>query len=228
METIADCEGDPRERTLLVLLPPAFGTPGDFIEHGFVTSIRERKLPVDVIAAGAIADHYLDQSVVARLHAEVIEPARARGYGRVWLGGISIGGFGSLLYRARHDGVEGLLLLAPYLGSRPVLNEVVQAGGLAQWQPDTNTPRDHESELLVWLKSALMDSEVRARIFVGYGIHDRFAPSIELLANALPQEQVVRATGGHDWETWAGLWGEIIAKWLQSKQGCPHPNLPPP
>ena len=217
METIADCEGDPRERTLLVLLPPAFGTPGDFIEHGFVTTIRERKLPVDVIAAGAIADHYLDQSVVARLHAEVIAPARARGYGRLWLGGISIGGFGSLLYRARHDAVDGLLLLAPYLGSRPVLNEVVRAGGLARWQPDADAPRDHERELLTWLQGALTDSDVRARIFVGYGIDDRFAPSIELLANALPQEQVVRAAGGHDWGTWAGLWREVIGRWWYSK-----------
>ncbi len=213
MEIIADCVGNPRERTLLVLLPPAFGTPGDFFEHGFIAAIRERGLPVDVIAAGAIADHYLDQSVVARLHAEVIEPARARGYERVWLGGISIGGFGSLLYRARHDAVEGMLLLAPYLGSRPVLNVVVRAGGLARWQPDMNAPRDHEREMLAWLKNALTTADLRARIFVGYGVDDRFAPSIELLAHALPHEQVVSGAGGHEWETWAGLWREMLGKW---------------
>lgn len=213
MEVLADCVGDPRERALLVLLPPAFGTPRDFFEHGFITAVRERGLPVDVIAAGAIADYYLDQSVVRRLHAEVIEPARARGYARVWLTGISIGGFGSLLYRQRHDDIDGLLLLAPYLGSRPVLNEVVRAGGLARWQPDSNAPNDHERELLAWLKGALARTEVRERIFVGYGVDDRFAPSIELLAHALPQEQVVRGTGGHYWGTWAGLWREMVGKW---------------
>lgn len=213
METIADCTGDPRERTLLVLLPPAFGTPRDFIEHGFVAAVRDRGLPVDVVVAGAIADYYLDQSVVESLHAEVIAPARARGYRRVWLGGISIGGFGSLLYRSRHDAVEGLLLLAPYLGSRPVVNEVLRAGGLAKWQPDPNAPRDHERELLAWLKEGLARDDVPQRMLLGYGADDRFAPSIELLAKALPEEQVVRGSGGHDWETWGGLWREMVARW---------------
>ena len=156
METIADVEGDPRERVLLVLLPPAFGTAQDFVEHGFVTAIRSRGLPVDVIAAGAVADHYLDQTVVARLHADVIAPARAKGYRRLWLGGISIGGFGSLLTLQAHAAdIEGLLLLAPYLGSRPVVNEVMRAGGFAQWQPQPAAPDDHERQLLAWLQGVL-------------------------------------------------------------------------
>lgn len=213
METVADCAGNPHERTLLVLLPPAFGTPQDFVENGFIAAIRNRGLPVDVIVAGAIADHYLDRSVVERLHAAVIAPARARGYRSLWLGGISIGGFGSLLYRSRHDEAEGLLLLAPYLGSRPAVNEVLRAGGLAKWRPDPNAPRDHERELLVWLKGALARDDVPQRMLMGYGADDRFAPSIELLADALPAAQVVRRSGGHDWETWRGLWGEMVARW---------------
>jgi hypothetical protein len=213
METIVDCTGEPCDRTLLVLLPPAFGAPQDFVEHGFVAAVRARGLPVDLIVAGANADHYLDRSVVERLHAEVIAPALARGYKSLWLGGISIGGFGSLLYRSRHDEVEGLLLLAPYLGSRPVVNEVLRAGGLAQWQPDPKAPRDHERELLVWLKGMLARDDVPRRLLIGYGADDRFAPSIELLADALPAAQVVRRSGGHDWETWGGLWREMVARW---------------
>jgi alpha-beta hydrolase superfamily lysophospholipase len=128
METIADVQGDPRERVLLVLLPPAYGSARDFVDHGFVSAIRSRGLPVDVIAAGAMADHYLDETVVARLHADVIAPARAKGYRRLWLAGISIGGFGSLLTMQSHAAdIEGLLLLAPYLGSRPAVNEVILA-----------------------------------------------------------------------------------------------------
>jgi hypothetical protein len=213
METVADCAGNPHERTLLVLLPPAFGTPQDFVGHGFVAAVRDRGLPVDVIVAGAIADHYLDRSVVARLHAEVITPALARGYRSLWLGGISIGGFGSLLYRSGHEDVDGLLLLAPYLGSRPGVNEVLRAGGLAKWQPDSAAPRDHERDLLVWLKGVLAGDDMPQRILMGYGADDRFGPSIELLANALPAEQVVRRSGGHDWGTWGGLWGEMLARW---------------
>lgn len=213
METIADCTGDPHERTLLVLLPPAFGNPVDFIEHGFVAAVRQRGLSADVIVAGAIADYYLDRSMVDRLHVEVIAPALARGYRSLWLGGISIGGFGTLLYRSRHEQVDGMFLLAPYLGSRPVVNEVLRAGGLAKWEPATSAAQDHEQALLAWLKGALSRDDVAQRILMGYGTDDRFVRSIELLANALPAAQVVRGSGGHDWETWGGLWREMVMRW---------------
>jgi pimeloyl-ACP methyl ester carboxylesterase len=211
IETIADVAGDPRERVLLVLLPPAFGTAQDFVDHGFVTAVRERNLKVDVIAAGAIADYYLDQTVVARLHADVIAPARARGYRRVWLGGISIGGFGSLLTLQAHTAeIEGLLLLAPYLGSRPAVNDVLRAGSFAQWQPQRAAPDDHEQQLLAWLRGVLAAPALSPPIYTGYGTQDRFAPSIELLANALPCGRVVRLPGEHDWATWIVLWHALL------------------
>lgn len=211
METIADIEGDPRDRILLVLLPPAFGTARDFVEQGFIASIRSRGLPVDVIAVEAVADHYLDQTVVARLHADVIAPALARGYRRLWLGGISIGGFGSLLYLQAHGAqIEGLLLLAPYLGSRPVVNEVLRAGGFARWQPQAAASDDHEQRLLAWLKGATTTPAKSPPIFVGYGTEDRFAPSIEVLTDALPVDRVVRQPGAHDWATWSGLWHALL------------------
>jgi hypothetical protein len=211
METIADVEGDPRSRALLVLLPPAFGSARDFIDQGFVAAIRRRGLAVDVIAAGATADHYLDRTVVARLHHDVIVPARARGYRALWLGGISIGGFGSLLYLQAHAAaVDGLLLLAPYLGSRPVVNEVLRAGGFARWQPQAGLEGDHEQRLLAWLKQALAAPAQAPPIHVGYGAQDRFAPTIDVLADALPPHRVARHPGGHDWATWTPLWHTLL------------------
>lgn len=211
IETIADVEGDPRERVLLVLLPPAYGTARDFVEQGFVAAVRSRGLPVDVIAAGAIADHYLDQTVVARLYADVIVPARAQGYLRVWLGGISIGGFGSLLALQSHAAdIEGVLLLAPYLGSRPAVNEVIRAGGFAQWQPPSAAPDDHERQLLAWLRGVLSVPSQGPPIYVAYGTQDRFASSIEVLADAVPSDRVVRQPGEHDWATWIALWGALL------------------
>ena len=211
IETIADVEGDPRERVLLVLLPPAYGTARDFIEQGFVAAVRSRGLPVDVIAAGAIADHYLDQTVVARLHADVIVPALAQGYRRLWLCGISIGGFGSLLTLQSHGAdIEGVLLLAPYLGSRPAVNDVIRAGGFARWQPPSAAPDDHERQLLAWLHGVLTVPLQGPPIYVAYGAQDRFAPSIEVLADALPAARVVRQPGEHDWATWIALWGALL------------------
>ena len=211
IETIADVEGDPRERVLLVLLPPAYGTARDFVEQGFVAAVRSRGLPVDVIAAGVIADHYLDQTVVARLHADVIVPARRQGYRRLWLGGISIGGFGSLLTLQSHCAdVDGVLLLAPYLGSRPAVNEVIRAGGFAQWQPQSAAPDDHERQLLAWLRGVLTVPSERPPIYMAYGAQDRFASSIEVLAAALPADRVVLQPGEHDWATWITLWGALL------------------
>jgi len=213
METIVDLEGDPRERVLLVLLPPAFGSARDFFEHGFVSAIRSRGLPVDVIAASARADHYLDQTVVARLHAGVIAPARAKGYRRLWLAGISIGGFGGLLTLQAHAAdIEGLLLLAPYLGSRPAVNEVIRAGGFAQWQPQPAALTDHERKLLVWLQGVLAEPATSPPIYVAYGEQDRFASSIEVLTSALPAHRVVRQPGEHDWPTWISLWHALLER----------------
>lgn len=211
IETIADVEGDPHERVLLVLLPPAYGTARDFVERGFVAAVRGRGLPVDVIAAGAIADHYLDQTVVARLHADVIAPARAQGYRRLWLGGISIGGFGSLLTLQSHAAdIEGVLLLAPYLGSRPAVNEVIRAGGFAQWQPQSAAPDDHERQLLAWLRGVLAVPSPGPPIHMAYGAQDRFASSMKVLADALPAHRVVLQPGEHDWATWLALWGALL------------------
>lgn len=211
IDTIVDGEGDPRERALLVLLPPAFGTARDFVDHGFVAAVRSRRLPVDVIAVGAIADHYLDHSVVARVQADVIAPARARGYRRLWLGGVSIGGFGSLLTLQTHTAdIEGVLVLAPYLGSRPVVNEVIRAGGFAQWQPSDAASDDHERQLLAWLRGVLAAPSQGPPIYLAYGADDRFAPSIEVLADALPEDRVIRHPGGHDWATWIALWSALL------------------
>lgn len=211
IETIEDLAGDPGERVLLVLLPPAFGTAQDFVDNGFIAAVRSRGLAVDVMAAGAIADHYLDQTVVERLQADVIGPARAKGYRRLWLAGISIGGFGSLLTMQSHSAeIEGILLLAPYLGSRPVINEVVRAGSFARWQPQGAVPDDHERKLLEWLRGIVVDSADSPPIYMGYGTGDRFAPSIAMLADALPARRVVRHPGAHDWATWTALWHALL------------------
>jgi alpha-beta hydrolase superfamily lysophospholipase len=68
------------------------------------------------------------------LHDAVIAPGMARGYRRLWLLGISVGGMGALLYTAaRFASVDGLVLLAPFLGTPGTLAEVSAAGGITAW-----------------------------------------------------------------------------------------------
>ena len=88
--------GEVAERVLLVMLPPAKACPKDLVDRGFVAAIRDEGLPLDVAVVDADADYYLEGSVGERLAADVIAPMRAKGYARIWLMGISLGGYGCI------------------------------------------------------------------------------------------------------------------------------------
>ena len=75
---------------LLVLLPGANMTLAEMQDEGLVRALRQRRLAVDVLLVGATLNHLYDGSLLDRLHNDVIEPYRSRGYRRVWLAGISL------------------------------------------------------------------------------------------------------------------------------------------
>jgi pimeloyl-ACP methyl ester carboxylesterase len=203
-----DTSGEP---LLLVMLPGARDTPQDLIAQGFVQAIRARHLPVDVALPDLHMDYYLEQKVIGRLSADVIAPARAQGYRRIWLMGISLGGLGSLAYAREHPAeIEGVILLAPFLANRGLIAEVTAAGGLDRWQPGEIKTDDDERALVTWLKNYRADDGTRSRIYLGYGAEDRFAPASELLAARLPADQLAVRPGGHDWDTWKALWNELL------------------
>ena len=123
-----------RSDTLLVLLPPALANIDDFEAQGFVSAVRQRQLPVDLLLADVTAQHVLDHRVVAALAEQVLQPARANGYRSIWLAGISMGAFNALHCAAHHaDELAGLYLIAPYPGTADVVAEIRAAGGAARW-----------------------------------------------------------------------------------------------
>jgi pimeloyl-ACP methyl ester carboxylesterase len=195
--------------TLVVMLPGAYSTPQEFVDEGFVQALRQRKLHADVVIAGARIEHYIEGPVLERLHDQVIGPARARGVQRVWLVGISLGGLFAMAYAARHpDQVTGVLALAPYLGRRTLLADIIQAGGPEAWaarrQPQADDLLEHE----VW--AWLAKRPVEPALHLGYGRDDRFVDAHRLLAARLPADRVFDVPGGHDWRPWSALW----AHWL--------------
>jgi len=155
MQALYDPAPEPdTSRILLVMLPGANGRPQDLVQWGFVQALRERNLPIDVVAVDAHLGYYLERSLSSHLTHDIIAPARARNYQRIWLMGISLGGMGSLLYARDHPAdIEGVILLAPFLGARGTIAEVVRAGGLAHWQPGAIKPDDDERLLLAWIKA---------------------------------------------------------------------------
>ena len=199
--------------TLLVMLPGAYSAPQEFVDEGFVAALRQRRLAVDVVIAGAKVDHYIEGPVLERLRDEVIGPARARGVRRVWLLGISLGGLFALGYAARHAvGVDGVLALAPYLGRRTLLAEITAAGGPRAWATGRQPQPDDLIEHEVW--SWIARGQAAGPVHLGYGRDDRFADAHRLLAAQLPADRQIDVPGGHDWPAWRALWQQWLDRGL--------------
>lgn len=198
------------QRVLLVFLPGAGDVPADLITQGFVEQVRRRGIAADVIIPDLHVGYYTGRSFDTRLKADVIDPARAKGYTRIWLAGISLGGFGSLVYARQNPGVvEGVIAIAPFIATNGVLDEVRKAGGIAGWNEPV-VAGDWQRDLLLWLKGYGDATQTRPSLFIGYGTEDGFAEFNAAVGALLPPERVRSAPGGHDWAPWQRLWGEFL------------------
>lgn len=206
---------DSRSDTLLVFLPGAFLKPEEFEREGFVAAVRDRHIDADALLVDADVSYYYDQTFVQRLHDDVLAPQRSLGYQKIWLVGISIGGFGSLIHELAMPGtVDGIVVLAPYLGRRPVGAEIAKAGGLRAWKAPEGPLPDEEVDRKLWPWLQQYTSPERAAdlppLYLGYGLADRFAANHQLLADALPADHVFTTEGGHDWPQWSRLWRSML------------------
>jgi hypothetical protein len=210
MRTQVICCGPPRADAMrIVLLPGAYHALADFVGAGFDQALRNRGLAAELILAAPELAHLGDRSWLARLQSEVIAPARERAGGALWLGGISLGGFMALRFAAEsHAGIDGLCLLAPYLGSRIVAAEVAAHASLADWQPADLAEDDDDRR--VWRLVQRLGAAGAPRVFLGYGSEDRFADTQQLLARALPAGSTRVIPGGHDWPVWRALWDNFL------------------
>lgn len=199
------------DRCLVVLLPGRWDRPESFRRAGFAAAVTARGLPLDLVAADAHLGYYRDRSVVERLHADVIAPARAAGYERIWVAGVSLGGTGSLLYlRDRPQEMDGVLALAPYLGDDELIAEIEGAGGPRSWHAPEITPQsDAGRELWSWIAGWRADPPA-IPLHLGWGTTDGLGRANRLLAGLLAPERVYQAEGGHDWRAWENLWEQFL------------------
>jgi len=197
---------------LLVLLPGRGSKAADFAKEGLVQAVRDAGVAVDMVAADARLPLYFGGRVVTMLERDVMQPAREQGYRDIWLAGISLGGLGALLYTENHPHeVSGVILLAPFLGDPPLIEEIQRAGGVRGWEPGAVEAAEYQRHLWAWLKEVSMTPDAFPPIYLGFGREDRFAAGHELLATILPRDRVFTGDGGHEWSTWRPLWGTILA-----------------
>ena len=169
----------------------------------------------DVVLAEVTIEYYLRRDVEQRLH-DVIAPLRARGYREVWLGGASLGGLGSLAYEMRYpQDIDGLVLLAPYLGERSVIEEIEAQGGIATWRspPPSPQPDRQEWQRDVWRRVQAWSHDARRtrNVWLAYGDQDPLRMAQPLLAPLLPPGHVRTVSGGHSWAVWTPALHDILA-----------------
>ncbi len=228
IDTIHYGAGDVKgPRLLFVFLHGNGDRNSVFDKEGFVRAVRARGLPVDMISVDAHIGYYMNGTILMRLKEDVIDPSKARGYEHIWLIGNSLGSIGSLSYARKYPNeIDGVVLLGPYLGDRPLINAIRSAGGLMRWDPGEvllKTREDDEKQMWIWLKEHGLRGQFRAgakdcpkdqgcvpKIYLGYGTNDRFTYAQDLLASLLPPDQVIAIDGGHDWSTWKKLWDRFL------------------
>jgi pimeloyl-ACP methyl ester carboxylesterase len=191
----------------MVWLPGAYHAAQDFVTAGFARAVLARQLSLDLVFIDMELEHVGDRSALRKLRSDIVSPARAAGIS-IWLGGISLGGMFALNYAASHpDELDGLCLLAPYLGNRIVTNEIARAPGLAAWQPGELAEADEERRLWRYVKNRHAGSPP---LYLGFGREDRFSAAHELLAATLPPDSVNVIPGGHEWPIWSSLWENFL------------------
>lgn len=209
-QVVTHAQSDPTTLRV-VLLPGAYHTPNQFLDAGFAEAVRRRALPIELILAVPELAHLTDRRWLVALHDEVVAPARAQG-AAVWLGGVSLGGFMALRFAAQYPTLlDGLCLLAPYLGSRIIASEIEAQADAAAWQVQTLAEDDDERRIWHYI-STLGSSASSTRIFLGYGERDRFADTQRVLAQVVPAGRATTRViaGGHDWTVWRALWNDYL------------------
>lgn len=190
------------QRQLLVLLPGIDGRLEDYDHYGFIDRVQKKYPGTDVVLVNAHFNYYKKHLLIKRLKKDIVIPAQEKGYCAIHLGGISLGGFGSLLYyRDSPDTIDSITLLAPYLGKEVdyayLLDDREEA-------PDSMTA----TNLWPWLMT--LSAREKKSIYLAYGKQDKFAISNGLLAGLLDPDQVVKTDGRHRWDTWEKLWRKGI------------------
>jgi pimeloyl-ACP methyl ester carboxylesterase len=187
-------------------LPGAYNAAEDFVRAGFGAAVSRRGLSVDLEFIDLDLRYLGDNGALQELRG-AMAPLREAGIA-VWLAGISLGGLLALDFAASHSTeLAGLCLLAPYLGNRMLIAEIVQARGVENWQPGELAETDVERRIWGYIKNRRTDA---VPLFLGFGREDRFSSALQLLAGILPAESVEVMEGGHDWRTWAMLWEKFL------------------
>jgi pimeloyl-ACP methyl ester carboxylesterase len=196
---------------LVVMLPGAYSLPRDFIDQGFVARLWAQGFAVDVAIADAHLGYAENGTLLERVRDDVLLPAQRDGYRRIWLVGISLGGFTSLgLLMRQPAAIDGVLAIAPYVGSPELLRQVAAAGGASAFAAKAQADGELDAQLWAWLGHS--SPALRDKIHCYTGSADRLIAGQRLLESLLAADHVLEVPGDHDWPAWNTLWSRWLAR----------------
>ncbi len=207
--------GAAKARGALVLLPGFGDGPETFADHGFLAALRRRAPQYDVIAADAHFGYYRKRCLVERLERDLIGPLLREGYRELWLVGTSMGGFGAVAYAREHpERITGLLLFAPYMGPKDVVEEVKRVG-LCKYRAPQAGPIDDQESFARANFGYLGERACTTRdvaLWLAVGADDGLFGANRMLGEALPPQHFLVMEGGHSWKVWTPAVDQLAAR----------------
>ena len=186
------------------MLTPAYSSPEDFVAAGFPVPCATQGIAIDLVIARperAAVDGTIPSHAASATRGR---PPRTPGYGS---GAYRSAATSPCVPPGQPEALEGLCLLAPYLGSatsssaRSRRRAAWLAGGRRRWRPMTTN-----GALAVPRRAA-----AALPVHLGLGREDRFAARHRVLARgACRRERVDIVPGGHDWPAWRRLWEHFL------------------
>lgn len=213
--SLAAIEASGRQEALLVLLPGMGDKVTRFAKEGLIEQVTSADMALDVVVADAHFAYYRSRTFLERLEKDILQPAVAAGYQHIYLGGVSLGGFGGLLYW-RHQSeypesvipVEGLLLLTPYVGEPEFFAHRLNS----DLEPQAS---DDEKNIWPWLESlAAADTQ---HWYLGMAKRDEFYQANKLFSEFLLPEHIKESAGGHNWHSWRELWPAMLNEFKRAQ-----------
>ncbi len=199
-----------QSKNLLIMLPGINNSLFRFEEEGFFEDIKQYSLSFDVLTVGADIEYYMQGRLVSELQLHVIPFAKQQGYRNIVLGGISLGGYGSIWFNHEHaDEIKGLLLIAPYLGEPEMLADIASYPDVGTWRKYQRPVKDDFSSFVWhWIDDDIGAKQNQTLLVVGS--KDKMFPAAQLLSQYLPDEQVIIGSGRHNWYDWRKLWKNLL------------------
>lgn len=221
IETTSYVVGAGSAKTLLVMLPGIRDSDKSFARNDFITILNQNNIDVEVITVNANIAYYKNRGLIDRLEQDVIQVAKQEGYKNIWLLGISLGGLGAMLYtNEQPEDIQGIILLAPYLGDRDIIEEIKSYASLEEWAKfakqftrENSTEKSNKLVKYLWLPLIERKCYTHKPIYLLYGDEDKHKFAHDVMASCLSADSVITIEGKHNWKTWKMLWDSLLAKY---------------